>query len=622
MARVALTHVCKRDGRLVPFDRQRLVRAIQAAAEASPGTSTTFAQELADAVILHLEKSFPASPPSTAAIAEAVETVLLGVNLREAAEAYRAYREARAQSRMRCTVVKPLQPSLFTADIALHVSFDGMQRTAAWDRTRIIHALEREARIARGVAEDIARVVEERLLSSDVRRVTTTLIRALVDNELLARGFTASLRQRSAVAVPFADIDRALQPGAAPLATAVGRTVTRAYTLARVYSDDVTDAHERGMLALDCLDHPAGIYCAAQAWPAAAPRAHVQPLLQQLQEGLAGTVAWSIDDCAAALPLVREMLAWLPPLRDDQCITLGIAAHDAAVLPALLDDIAPRPHVRVQIQGVPADRAALLRALPAVHARGWHVAWSAQPLLHVWHCRCTLNLPQAVYRARQRDLDGVIEELYRALELAVQACQQRINYFRAHHPEVVGDAPFVALDVAGLDTAIAILTGAGIFDQGQGKACLRVLLGALQTSVHHATRNTGMCTRLVAGEALVCGKRLAAVDQSLFPELFGFLALHSDALEPVIPAYLPVELGVEADEPPARVVERHRVLQRFFDDGCLPIRLATDADDECAPMCSALLDAGCCFALPAGATQPTTDTATTASPAADTPRLL
>lgn len=622
MAHVALTHVSKRDGRVVPFDRQRLVRAIQAAAEASPGASPAFAQELADAVILHLEKSFPDHPPGTAAIAEAVETVLLGVNLRAAAEAYRGYREARARSRMRCTVVKPLQPSLFAADVALHVSFDGTQRTAAWDRTRIIHALEREARIARSVAEDIARVVEERLLSSDVRRVTTTLIRALVDNELLARGFTASLRQRSAVAVPFADIDRALQAGAAPPAAAIGYTVTRAYTLARAYSDDVTDAHERGMLALDCLDHPAGVYCAAQPWPAGAARADIQPLLRQLQEGLARTLAWSIDDCAAALPLLREMLAWLPPLREGQRITLGIAAPDAAALPALLDAVAPPPQVRLHVHGVPGDRAALVRALAGMHTRGWHVAWSAQPMLHTWHCHCTLNLPQAVYRARQRDLDGVIEELYRALELAVLACQQRITYLRAHHPAVVADPPFVALDVAGLDTAIAILTGAGIFDQGEGKACLRVLLGALQSGVQQAARHAGMRTRLVAGEALACGKRLAAVDQSLFPELFGFLALHPDALEPVIPAYQPVELSVEVGEKLARVVERQRALQRFFDDGCLPVCPVDGTTDDRAPLLDALLAAGCCFALPSEPAQPATDTAAAAAPAADTPRLL
>ncbi|MCX7003092.1 MAG: ATP cone domain-containing protein, partial [bacterium] len=499
MARVALTHVCKRDGRLVPFERQHLVRSIQAAAESAGVASAVFAQELADAVILHLEQSFPTTAPSTAAIAEAIETVLLGVNLRTAAEAYRAYRAARDHSRMHCTVVKPLQPSLFAADLALHVAFDGSQRTAAWDRTRIVHALEREARLARRVAEDIARAVEERLLSSDLRRVTTTLIRALVDNELLARGFTASLRQRSAVAVPFADVDRAMQDGA-PLAQTIGRQVTRTYALARIYSEDVADAHERGMLALDCLDHPAGVYSLLQPFPGVNAQTHLRETLQQLQNGLLTCSACAVTDLATALPLLHEVLTWLPPLSPGQRVTYEIDADAAGMLAQGLRDLPPHPDVVFQLQGLPAERPALVAAMLALHQRGWGIAWAAQPALHTWHSRCTINLPQAVYRARQRDLDGVIEEVYRALELAVQACHQRALYLRTQPGSLAGAAQYAALDIAGLDSAIAILTGAGIFDRGESRACLRVLLGALHTSVQHATQHDGVQNRLVAGE--------------------------------------------------------------------------------------------------------------------------
>ncbi len=611
MARVALTHVCKRDGRLVPFERRHLVRSIQAAADAAAVSSAVFAQELADAVILHLEQSFPTTAPSTAAIAEAIETVLLGVNLQAAAEAYRSYRAARDQSRMHCTVIKPLQPSLFAADLALQVAFDGSQRTAAWDRTRIVHALEREARLARRVAEDIARAVEERLLSSDLRRVTTTLIRALVDNELLARGFTASLRQRSAVAVPFADVDRAMQAGA-PLAQTLGRQVTRTYALARIYSEDVAAAHERGMLAVDCLDHPAGVYCLLQPCTGPHAQAQLQEAFHQMQHGRLTCVACPVADLAATLPLLHAALTWSPALTPGQRVTYAIAADAAGMLARGLHDLAPRPGVVFHVHGLPTERIALVAALLALHQRGWGVAWSVQPAAHTWHSHCTINLPQAVYRARQRDLDGVIEEVYRALELAVLACHQRALYLRTQSGSTAAAVHHAALDIAGLDSAIAILTGAGIFERGESRACLRVLLGALHTSVQHATLHDDMQVRLVAGEPLTCGKRLAAVDQSLFPELFGFLALHPDALEPIIPAYRPVEICVNAGSQPAQVVQHYQTLQRFFNDGCLPLSLDPALPPDLAALFSALVEAECCFSVPAQA--PAAATAGAAAP--------
>ncbi|MCX7003091.1 MAG: hypothetical protein NTV22_07440, partial [bacterium] len=116
------------------------------------------------------------------------------------------------------------------------------------------------------------------------------------------------------------------------------------------------------------------------------------------------------------------------------------------------------------------------------------------------------------------------------------------------------------------------------------------------------------------------GKRLAAVDQSLFPELFGFLALHPDALEPIIPAYRPVEICVEAGSPPARVVQQYQTLQHFFDGGCLPLGIDPAAPPDMAALFAALLDAGCCFGVPAQAASISADgAATTGQP--ELPRL-
>ena len=64
-----------------------------------------------------------------------------------------------------------------------------------WDRNQIILALTREASISPDTAAGIAHKVEQRLLKSNLRQVTTGFIRELVDIELLEIG-RASCRER------------------------------------------------------------------------------------------------------------------------------------------------------------------------------------------------------------------------------------------------------------------------------------------------------------------------------------------------------------------------------------------------------------------------------------------
>ena len=274
MAANALTHIKKRDGRVVPFDGAKLAASVRAAAAAVGAGDTVFAQEIAEAIALHFSHA-AGEPPTTETIAEAIERVLVETRHHATAHAYRAFRADREAGRARCQVVKPLQASLIDAEAAVLVSFDRGQRAAAWDRSRIVQALEREARISRSVAEDVARAVEAKLFGSDLRSVTTTLIRALTDNELLARGYTSALRQQSSITIPFDDITRLLQQDAAAAAATLGKQAILPYTLTRVYSDDVATAHQRGMFTIGGLTHPQAIYreLARLTNTSAAPRA-------------------------------------------------------------------------------------------------------------------------------------------------------------------------------------------------------------------------------------------------------------------------------------------------------------------------------------------------------------
>jgi len=252
-----LSHVKKRDGRLVPFNIERLIQSIVSAAESCDITDDFFARELAEAVTLHLSKKYSDTPLETQNIANAVELVLKSTNYNEVANTFASYRFSREKNRASCTVLKPVQTSLLDANVIFHVTSNHGQRSNSWDRSKIVIALEREANIGRDASEDIARSVEEKLLSSDLTHVTTTLIRALTDNELLTRGYTAALVQSSSVTVPFSDLELILDSeNINNLNKTLGEQVSAPYSLSHMYSENVAMAHRRGIINISGLEHP------------------------------------------------------------------------------------------------------------------------------------------------------------------------------------------------------------------------------------------------------------------------------------------------------------------------------------------------------------------------------
>ena len=247
-----ISHVRKRDRRLVPFEPEKIIRSIDSAAQSCGHNDDFFSREIADAVVLHLEKKHSLEHPSTNDIASSINIVLISLNHDNVASAFQSFQFERENSRLRCTVWKPSQPSLFNAGFGLQVTVHSGQRTTAWDRTRIIRALEKEARISRKVAENIARTVEQKIMSSDLNRVTTTLIRAITDNELLIRGYASALRQMSSVTVPFNDISELLKNNSfASIVEKTGLQTALPYVLSQVYSEDVANAYRRGMIYLE-----------------------------------------------------------------------------------------------------------------------------------------------------------------------------------------------------------------------------------------------------------------------------------------------------------------------------------------------------------------------------------
>ena len=98
---MTIESIRKRDGRLVPFDRQKIENAILSAFRASgsaKGAET--AQALTDAVMTALEKSENvSSTPSVEEVQDTVERVLIERDYARTAKTYILYRAERSRVR-------------------------------------------------------------------------------------------------------------------------------------------------------------------------------------------------------------------------------------------------------------------------------------------------------------------------------------------------------------------------------------------------------------------------------------------------------------------------------------------------------------------------------------------
>ena len=131
--------VRKRDGRIVPFEKEKITEAIFKAAKAVGGEDRGLAEDLAASVTFYLRKEFPGQIPTVEEIQDIVEKVLIKTGHAKTAKAYILYREKRARVRK---VKAGFIPSR---------------------RKRIIEILIREVKLSRNAAEAVALKIEEEL---------------------------------------------------------------------------------------------------------------------------------------------------------------------------------------------------------------------------------------------------------------------------------------------------------------------------------------------------------------------------------------------------------------------------------------------------------------------------
>jgi len=101
-AKSLITKIRKRDGKVAPFDRERIAKAILGAAKAIGGKDKNVAEELTDKVIAFLNSHYSDKrPPGIEDIQDAVEKTLIENGHAATAKAYILYRKQREKDRER-----------------------------------------------------------------------------------------------------------------------------------------------------------------------------------------------------------------------------------------------------------------------------------------------------------------------------------------------------------------------------------------------------------------------------------------------------------------------------------------------------------------------------------------
>ena len=282
----------KRNGVVVPFEPEKITRAVQKASEAvarQEGTSVDLAKchEITNRVVAYLDNPsseyyvFPDDNgdrvPEIEDVQDLVEIVMAESGLSSQVAVYKRYRKMREMARSRIKVRPqgsrrndPTDASLLLVESITD------QVTHPWDRSKITLQLMKETGLSMEIANAVAKAVENRIISGEFSTVTTALIRELVNNELYERGLREQLRNLAVYSVPRDFLEKLIytksvensnivnnNPEAVSLS--ISELVLKQWALETVYSPDVKRAHDTGAIHVHDLGYPHRVYCSSHS---------------------------------------------------------------------------------------------------------------------------------------------------------------------------------------------------------------------------------------------------------------------------------------------------------------------------------------------------------------------
>ncbi len=160
-------------------------------------------------------------------------------------------------------VLKRRERAEDATDIALLVSTSSKEEINLWDKNKIVDSLILETDASPELARLIADRVEQRIVEGHMNTVTTSIIRELVDLELLERGLGTMHKRHSHLGLPMYDVEQIItsankensntthNPESINLTLA--EAILKEFALRKVFSEDIARAHMVGDIHLHDL---------------------------------------------------------------------------------------------------------------------------------------------------------------------------------------------------------------------------------------------------------------------------------------------------------------------------------------------------------------------------------
>lgn len=208
-------------------------------------------------------------------------------------------------------------------DVALQVSTSSHEEINLWNKQKIVDSIVLETGAPQMLAQEIADEVERTLIATGQVRVTTSLIRELVDMQLMERGLSHMLEKHTRLGLPLYDVESIItQPNKENSNTThnpesinltIAESVLKQFALTQVFSEDIAHAHYEGDIHLHDLGFCIRPYCGGHSLeyvkkyglqlpnitstskPAKHPQVligHMVKMASTLQSYYAGAIGW------------------------------------------------------------------------------------------------------------------------------------------------------------------------------------------------------------------------------------------------------------------------------------------------------------------------------------------
>jgi len=541
--------VRKRDNRVVPYDAAKVSDAIYRAILSVGKGDRSLAEELAEAVALFLEKRFEGEIPHVEDIQDMVETVLIQMGHAEVAKAYILFRNRKARVRESLQVRKTAAPDGATPE----VDPGSRDRLESWSKGKIVAALIREADVEADTAEAIASAVERKVFRSGLRRISTGLIRELVDNELFERGFAATLYKQAPIGIPRYNLEQIIfgadrkegfsfPKGSTEIDALIAGHILHQYSLAETHSPEVGYAHREGRIHIHRLGDPLRIWAARIPGDAAAAlAASDRERLARIAESVSHEIVLSDPrpaDAKAVVDLLESKIARDARLRIEVDLGDEGTAERAAGVAERLAGPDVRWCVRVGPETFRSESARrTLSGFATLYASGADVRFAlpialARDGATLTAAKITLNLPQLAYRSGRDPQGGVEGEIDRAIDLAVKAAIERRQFLSrlgrgpelplwgilgAGEPFFEFDRARFAIGVLGLSECARYLTGEEPHRNEAAAAFARDLADHIAQKI--ARERRGLAIDAEGEETPAAGgcERFVTIDRKRFP---------------------------------------------------------------------------------------------------------